>query len=326
MRFWRTRPRLSEDLNVRKYSMTMPTLPLRLFVAGLLLAGLTARAGDPANPVSLEGVIDFHCHSSPDVNKRSVNSFEVVQNAKAAGMRAVVLKNHYVSTAALAQLAMEEVGGIEVYGGIVLNRSNGGINPEAVRRMVEVEGHRGKVVWLPTFDAENQVKFDHTHRPFVAVVRDGQPVPAMAEIFQLVAANDLIFATGHSAPAESLILLEAARKAGVKRLLVTHVLSASTRATIEQMKRMADLGATLEVVWLAHLGSKPLPVSVCAQAIQAVGAEHFLMSSDLGQPGNPIHTQGLRDFITALKAEGISDREIDLITRKNPARLLGLDA
>jgi predicted metal-dependent phosphotriesterase family hydrolase len=107
---------------------------------------------------------------------------------------------------------------------------------------------------------------------------------------------------------------------------VTHVLSASTRATIDQMKLMAGLGATLEVVWLAHLGNKPLPVSVCVEAIQAVGAEHFLMSSDLGQPGNPVHTQGLRDFITALKSGGITDREIDLITRKNPARLLGLDS
>jgi hypothetical protein len=299
---------------------------LPVFLAGLLLAGLAGRVSGESAPVSLDGVIDFHCHSSPDVTKRSVNSFEVVQNAKAAGMRAVVLKNHYVPTAALAQLAMEEVGGIQVYGGIVLNRSNGGINPEAVRRMVEVEGHRGKVVWCPTFDSENQVKFDHTNRPFVAVVRDGKPVPAMNEIFQLAAANDLIFATGHSSPAESLILLDAARKAGVKRLLVTHVLSASTRATIDQMKLMAGLGATLEVVWLAHLGNKPLPVSVCVEAIQAVGAEHFLMSSDLGQPGNPVHTQGLRDFITALKSGGITDREIDLITRKNPARLLGLDS
>jgi hypothetical protein len=306
--------------------MTMTTPSLRFFVTGLLAAGLAGAARAQSTPVSLDGVIDFHCHSSPDVTNRSVNSFQVVQNAKAAGMRAVVLKNHYVSTAALAQLAMEEVGGIEVYGGIVLNRSNGGINPEAVRRMVEVEGHRGKVVWLPTFDAENQVKFDHTNRPFVAVVRDGKPVPAMAEIFQLVAAHDLIFATGHSSPAESIILLDAARQAGVKRLLVTHVLSSSTRATIDQMKVMVGLGATLEVVWLAHLGSKPLPVSVCVQALQAVGAEHFLMSSDLGQPGNPVHTQGLRDFITALKAGGITDREIDLITRKNPARLLGLDS
>jgi len=157
------------------------------------------------------------------------------------------------------------------------------------------------------------------------VVKDGKPVPAMAEIFQLVAANDLIFATGHSSPAESLILLDAARKAGVKRLLVTHVLSASTRATLEQMKLMAGLGATLEVVWLAHLGSKPLPVSACAEALQAVGAEHFSNVVGLGQPGNPVHTQGLRDFITALKTAGISDRQIDLITRKNPARLLGLD-
>jgi hypothetical protein len=304
----------------------MKPLRLTLLLGGLLAAALAVRASDPSPPVSLQGVIDFHSHSSPDVTKRSVDSFSVVRNAKAAGMRAVVLKNHYVSTAALAQVAMDQVGGIEVYGGIVLNRSNGGINPEAVRRMVEVEGHRGKVVWLPTFDAENQVRFDHTHRPFVPVVKDGQPVPAMAEIFQLVAANDLIFATGHSAPAESLILLAAARQAGVKRMLVTHVLSSSTRASIEQMRQMAALGATLEVVWLAHLGSNPLPVSVCVQAIQAVGAEHFLMSSDLGQPGNPVHTQGLRDFITALKAGGITDHEIDLITRRNPARLLGLDS
>jgi hypothetical protein len=289
-----------------------------------LLAGLTGPAGAQTNQVSLEGVIDFHCHSAPDVTKRSVDSFEVVRNAKAAGMRAVVLKNHFVPTAALAEIAMQQVGGIEVYGGIVLNRSVGGINPEAVRRMVQVEGQRGKVVWMPTFDAENQVKFDRQSRPFVPVVRDGKPVLAMAEIFQLAAENDLIFATGHSSPTESLILLEDARRAGVKRLLVTHVLSASTRATIAQMNRMAALGAILEVTWLAHLGSKPLPVSVCVQAIQAVGAEHFLMSSDLGQPGNPVHTQGLRDFISALKAGGITDREIDLISRKNPARLLGL--
>lgn len=296
-----------------------------IVITSLAFFGLLSRAGAQTPQVSLEGVIDFHAHSAPDVNKRSLTSFQVIRQAKAAGMRAVVLKNHYVSTAALAEIAMQEVGGIEVYGGIVLNRSNGGINPEAVRRMVEVEGHRGKVVWCPTFDAENQVRFTKSNQPFVPVVKDGKPVPAMAEIFQLVVQHDLVFATGHSSPAESLILLDAARQAGVKRMLVTHVLSESTRATIEQMKLMVGLGANLEVVWLTHLGSHPLPVSVCVEAIKTVGAEHFLMSSDLGQPGNPVHTQGLRDFITALKAGGISDREIDLITRKNPAHLLGLD-
>lgn len=285
---------------------------------------------------SLAGVIDFHCHSSPDTVSRSINSFEVVRQARAAGMRGLVLKNHFVSTAALAQLAMQEVGGIEVFGGIVLNRSAGGINAEAVRRMTQVEGHRGKIVWLPTFDAENQVRFSHEDRPFVAVVKDGKPVPALTEIFQLAANNDLIFATGHSSPAESLIVLAAAKQAGVKRLLVTHVLSDSTHAMIEQMKRMAELGAVMEFTWLAHIGgvagpvptaraSKAVPVSEAARAIRAVGAEHFLISSDLGQANNPVHTVGLRMFISALRAEGITDRELELVTRQNPARLLGLD-
>src|SRR5471030_970721 len=145
--------------------MKITRTSLIVTTTGLALAGLLNRAAAQPPPVSLEGVIDFHAHSAPDVSKRSLNSFEVVRQAKAAGMRAVVLKNHYVSTAALAQLAMQEVGGIEVYGGIVLNRSSGGINPEAVRRMVEVEGQRGKVVWCPTFDAENQIKTAKSNLP-----------------------------------------------------------------------------------------------------------------------------------------------------------------
>ena len=302
---------------------------------GLFFAAVLARGAAQSEQISLAGVIDFHAHSAPDTVSRSLNSFAVVRDARAAGMRALVLKNHFAPTAALAQLAMSEIGGFEVYGGIVLNRAVGGLNAEAVRRMTQVEGHRGKIVWLPTFDAENQVKFSHEDRPFVSVVKDGKPVPALAEIFLLCVENDLILATGHSAPAESIILLEAAKQAGVKRLLVTHVLSESTRATIEQMKKMAALGATMECVYLAHLGgiagpvpttraSKTLPVSACARAIQTVGAEHFLISSDLGQPNNPVHTAGLRAFIAALKAEGVTDRELALVTRENPARLLGL--
>ena len=72
---------------------------------------------------------------------------------------------------------MQEVPGIEVFGGIVLNRAVGGINTEAVRRMIEMEGRRGRIVWLPTIDAENQIGFARESRPFIAVVRQGKPVP-----------------------------------------------------------------------------------------------------------------------------------------------------
>jgi hypothetical protein len=288
-----------------------------------------------AEEISLAGAIDFHCHSAPDSVARSINSFGVVRNAKTAAMRAVVLKNHFVSTAALAQLAMEEIGGIEVFGGVVLNRSAGGINAEAVRKMAAVAGKRGRIVWLPTFDAENQITFSKGNQPFVSVTKDGQPVAGLAEVFQVVAEADLILATGHSAPAESLLLVNVAKQAGVKRLLVTHVLTDPTRATIAQMKQMAAVGALMEMTWLAHMGaplsqapgapiSKAVPIADAARAIREVGAEYFIITSDLGQANNPLHPAGLRAFITALQGEGITDAQIELITRKNPARLLGL--
>lgn len=305
---------------------------LRILIAAIVFSPLAAQ---PAAE-SLTGAIDFHCHSAPDTVARSINSFEVVRQARAAGLRGVVIKNHFVSTAAIAQLAMQEIGGIEVFGGIVLNRANGGLNAEAVRKMAQVDGRRGKIVWLPTFDAENQVRFFKETRPFVAVTKDGKALPELKEIFKVIAEYDLVFATGHSSPAESIALINSAHVAGVKRVLVTHVLTDPCRATVAQMKLMAALGAVMEFTWLAHLGapsgpvagapvSPAVPMADCANAIKAVGAEHFIITSDLGQANTPLHTVGLSAFIAALKKEGLGDDAIALLTRKNPARLLGLE-
>ena len=109
-----------------------------------------------------------------------------------------------------AWLAEQETGQ-RCYGGVALNRAVGGLNPEAIRRMVTFTGGRGKVVWLPTFDAENHVRRFGETRPSIPVVRDGRPVPELGEIFALVARHDLVLETGHSSPEESLVLIRAAR-------------------------------------------------------------------------------------------------------------------
>jgi predicted metal-dependent phosphotriesterase family hydrolase len=49
-----------------------------------------------------------------------------------------------------------------------------------------------------------------------------------------------------------------------------------------------------------------------------------VVSTDLGQSGNMTHPDGVESAIAAMKKEGISDADIDLMMRKNPARLLGL--
>lgn len=293
-----------------------------LVFAGLLLANL-AWAQTGTNP--LAGVIDFHCHTGPDVIKRAIGDLDLARLAKKEGMRGIVLKNHYFMTADRAQIAMQEVPGIEVFGGIVLNRSVGGINAEAVRRMAQLEGHRGKVVWLPTVDAENGFEHPSGPRQFVSVVKDDRPVPEMAEVFQVIAKNNLVFETGHSSPAESLILIPAAKAAGVKNIVVTHAMLLG--ATLDQMKQMATMGAVIEFCFqpagLANAKDKGA-IAAYANAIKAIGAEHVIIDSDLGQINNPLPPAGLRAFIAALKSNGLTDHDIHLIARINPAKLLGL--
>jgi hypothetical protein len=96
------------------------------------------------------GVIDFHVHSHPDVFGRNMDDIDIAQLAKARGMRGIVLKNHVSETASRAALVTKVVPGVEVFGGIVLNKAVGGVNPDAVEWMHRVYGGRGKVVWLPS--------------------------------------------------------------------------------------------------------------------------------------------------------------------------------
>ena len=296
---------------------------------------------DAQEPVTLkgnplEGMIDFHVHSGPDSFTRSVSDVEIARIAKNRGMAALVFKNHFTMTADRAWLA-ERLTGQRCYGGIVLNRAVGGLNDEAIRRMVSFSGGRGKVVWLPTFDAENHVKRFREDRPFVSVIKNGKPVPELKSIFELVVDHSLVLETGHSSADECLILINAARKAGVKKILVTHAMADPIGMTIDQMKQAAKMGAKLECVWLtnltgpkSHLASmrhwRPVTTQDYAKAIRAVGVEHFVLASDLGQYLNPIPTDGIKAFVLGLREAGFNDREIDTVCRKNPAALLGLSA
>ena len=296
----------------------------RIAVLLVVLAGAGAAvlaAGQEAE-ISLEGVVDLHFHTGPDSRPRSVDDIEASRLAAAAGMRAILLKNHFTMTADRAALAMGQVDGLEIFGGLVLNRAVGGINPEAVRQMAAFSGGRGKVVWLPTFDSEYAATSSGSGGPFVSILEDGEPLPAVLEVFELLAEHDLTLAMGHSAPGEVLRLIPEAKRLGVPRILVTHVFSQG--ATREQMRRMAEEDAIMEIDWLAvHGGNRTIEDYVTA--IRDLGAEAFFMSSDLGQEGNPVHADGLRTYIRAMLDAGITEEEIDIMARRNPARLLGLD-
>src|SRR3954462_5423997 len=116
----------------------------------VLLAWLPAGHGQ-----MLRGVVDIHVHADPDSVPRSIDAVDLARMAKERGMRALVLKSHWEPTASMAYLVRKAVPGIEIFGGIDLNRSVGGVNAVAVERMASVKGGWGRVVWMPSFDGEN---------------------------------------------------------------------------------------------------------------------------------------------------------------------------
>jgi Family of unknown function (DUF6282) len=311
--------------------------------AGATLAGLAAPRGARAqvapDPV-LDGVIDFHVHSDPersDFFARSIDDFEAARTMGDAGARAIVLKNHYLVTSDRAWLARKVVPGIQVFGGVALNKPVGGLNQFAILTMARMKGGYGRVVWFPTFDAENHLRrFPRDDTPVRTVDEGGELLPEARECLKVIADENLVLCSGHLSAAETLTLFREAQALGVTRMLATHALMDPARFTIPQMQEVASLGGLMEHAFVGTIigptslvpglrGWANIPLPAYVEAIKQVGAQHFVLSTDLGQAENPIHHVGYKLFVLELIQAGVAREEIDAMARQNPARLLGLD-
>jgi Family of unknown function (DUF6282) len=306
------------------------------------LAGLPARSAGqgrtypPPPPAAspVEGLIDFHVHTAPDVFGRALADDEEAALSKDRGMEAVVLKSHTALTADRAWIARRRVPGMKVFGGITLNGSAGGINADAVRWMWRMQGGYGRVVWFPTFDANNHVtRLKEAPSGIKVVGDDGKVLPAVREVLKECAAQKLVVETGHSSGAEALAIIEAARDAGCDRIVVTHAEFEVIDMSLDQMKRAAAMGAKLEIATLgalsgpnAHLAfmrnSRNISFKETADRVQAVGAQHFIISTDLGQTANPSPPDGLAWHVAGLMSQGITRDQIQTMGRENPGKLL----
>jgi hypothetical protein len=304
-------------------------------VAALIVASATSMRSwslqrqQPLDSVAaarvLQGTIDIHVHSAPDNVPRSIDGLDVSRLARTRGMRGIVLKNHYEPTASLAFLARKEAPGLEVFGGIDLNLTVGGMNPAAVEHMTQVTGGWGRFVWMSTFDAENQVRYSKENRPFVSVSRAGQLLPETKAVIAVIAKHGLVLATGHVSAAEGLMLLREGRQQGVTHLVVTHAINAPILMDVPQMQEAARLGAFIEFAGSTMANaSAATRVDTFADAIRKVGPQFCILSSDLGQEGNPVPPDGFADFLVAMRAKGFSQQDLDTMSKANPARLLGL--
>ncbi|RJX33337.1 MAG: cytosolic protein [Desulfarculus sp.] len=282
----------------------------------------------------LQGSVDIHIHSAPDIFPRIQNDVELALQAQEIGMRAIVIKNHWGETAGRAALA-SQVTGFRVFGGIALNRSVGGLNPHAVAPALKMGA---KLVWMPTMHAQafvtqkSQVQGLAQEIPgglegLGVLNPDGSLRPECYAIFDLIMAHDSCLATGHLSKAEARVLVTEAAKRGVKKIVVTHPMACFVGYSVQEMKQMLDLGAT----WLEHafndttrVVSQPMTCEALFEGLKAVGADHSIMSTDAGQCINPIPAQQMGIYIGEALNFGLSARQVRQMTQDNPSALLGL--
>ena len=298
-------------------------LALLMTPVGKAGAGQGGAQDDAAR--ALNGAIDIHVHSYPDNVERSVDGIEAATQAKARGMRGIVLKNHYDPTAGLVYMVRKQVPGLEVFGGIDLNLPVGGMNVAAVEHMTQVTGGWGRIVWMSTFDAENQVRFSKENRPFVRVSNNGELLPETKAVIAAIAKHNLVLATGHVSPAEGLLMLKEGHRVGVQHMVVTHAIKSPVFMSVPQMQQATKEGAFIEFSGGSlALKEAPALMDTFVDNIRKVGPEFCIVSTDLGQKGNALPTDGFAAIIAALRSRGMTEQELDMVTKRNPARLLGL--
>jgi hypothetical protein len=274
----------------------------------------------------VKGAIDMHVHHAPDAHiRRRVDALQAAIQAEEAGMRAIVLKNHDYPTAPLATMVNQHVQNLTVFGSLCLDFEIGGLNPAAVKTSALLGA---KVLWMPTFSSANdREKLGLGGEGIRIMDQKGKILSVVGDILDIVKKHDMVLATGHVSVAESFALVDEARERGIAKIVVTHPLEQRVGATlsIEEQQQMAAKGAFIEHCFLCTmpLGDRLDPNSI-VRAVRAVGSEHCILTTDLGQDWNPPPAEGMRMMIGTLLRCKLSIEEIEIMIKTNPAKLLGL--
>ena len=298
---------------------------------------------------SLVGAIDVHLHVDPDAPGtggviRAVDVFDATRIAMARGMRGFVFKTHQdTGSASAAYMVRRHVSPtFEIYGRMASNYATGGINVAALEHYTQIKGGWGRLYEMPTRDsitatmrpgAMDPASLAQT-RPwmlmmppetpaFIAVSRNGQLLPEvkhlisqMAKIRTIDTNGRVVLTTGHATPQEHLLLAQEGRSQGLN-VLLTHP------GDIPQVIEAGKLGAFAEIT-ASGVYKTDEGAARAAAMIKKVGAEHLIISTDCGQTGNVFPTDCLVLAARRLRAFGVTQREIDLMYKVNPAKLLGL--
>lgn len=284
----------------------------------------------------MKGAVDLHCHSGPSTMPRIVDHLQAMEEASAAGMRAVLFKDHYYPTAPIAELLNTHYKhlGVEAIGSVVLNNAAGGFNVYALEAALKL-GTR--MVWMPTVSAANHVRHGHRkellksktpmRRVTELTVLDerGRLKDEVKECLDVISEYDAGLSGGHLHISEVFPLMEAAKAAGIKRLLLNHP-TYTLDGGLADMRDLAAMGVMIEhsICMFIECRIKCFTHEELKSYIEAAGVGMTFFGSDLGQNNNPTPVEGFRQMVALLLELGYSEDEVRQMVSDNAARFIGL--
>lgn len=299
------------------------------------------RQTDPDRAARLvRGAIDLHCHSGPSVMPRYFTHYEAMQEASEAGLRALLIKDHYYSATPITEMLNKHFShlGVTLLSGVPLNNQTGGLNIFAVEHAIALGA---RLVWMPTFASANHIRHHKADanfsfpkstkkmlspKPLTVIDESGQLLPEVLPILDMVAEHDVVLSSGHLHISEIWPLFEEAKKRGVQRMLCNHP-SYIIDATNDDIRRLAEMGVYVEHSMCMFAEDSKFrfyePETLRAM-IQAAGVDKTILGSDLGQVGNPRMVDGFRSVVGICLDLGYSDEDVRKMVSTNAAALIGL--
>lgn len=291
----------------------------------------------------LVGAIDMHQHLGPSVIPRLLDAIDGAKEAEAAGMKAIVVKDHQfpsMATAALAKKALGNDSNLLVASSVALNHEMGGLNIAAVETAINMGV---KVVWMPTISTENhhvsherdgltfpasKKKIETLPRPFIPILNEkGELTEDVEKVLSVIAKDEsVILGAGHGNAEEIDQIIKRALALGITRIIVNHP-TYMIDASVEKMRAWASKGIFLE---FGACTCDPISnicnvdINKTVENIRAVGVAHVILSSDYGQVSNPSPVEGLKHFAGLLYEKGFSVEELEQMMKTNPSKLMGI--
>lgn len=279
----------------------------------------------------LDDAIDSHVHASPDLAPRSLDIKEAVSQADKAGMGGIMYLNHYFDTTPISIVMDNQFNDIDVRGGIKLNHSVGGLNPAAVETCVKLGGAK---IDMPTLDSSNELSARGKNQAKgISILKNGRLKPEVEEILDIISTTETTVVTGHLSIDEIRKLIHKCEEYYITAPVISHPKTPSIDMPIGTQKELVESGALVEYCFAntTELLANQYPnwngissKDIFSDAAE-IGVDNVILSTDLGQPGNPNPVEGFRQFISDGFDYGFTIPDLEKMVRDNPRKVYGFD-